>query len=146
MPDGVTSFRPHRGPITCPGPKLLPHLARTPLLASPPLLGVRSMSVGVSYHNDARLRRGTESWSASTLIVLSLLATQAGLAIAMHQWPIVATADAWIVGLIGLSAALVARPAKVAMIGAYVVGSDVLWRMNGALVPWEFAKYLVVAM
>ena len=86
----------------------------------------------------------TGSWASSLLALLGLLGLHAGLGLAMHQWPFVATAHGWIVGLIALIVAFDARPGKVAMIGGYIVGSDVLWRMTGAVVFWEYAKYLLV--
>lgn len=84
------------------------------------------------------------SWASSLLAVSGLLGFHAGLALAMQQWPVVATVHGWTVGLIALIVAFHGRPAKVAMVGAYIVGSDVLWRMTGAVVFWEYAKYLLV--
>lgn len=91
-------------------------------------------------------RTEAETWSSSPLMVMSLLALHAGLGLAMHQWPAVATAHGWVVGVIALTAALSASPARVAMVGAYIAGSDVLWRLSGALVFWEFAKYITAVM
>lgn len=36
------------------------------------------------------------------------------------------------------------RPVSIACVAAYVAGTDVLWRMTGAIVPWESSKYLVM--
>jgi hypothetical protein len=38
------------------------------------------------------------------------------------------------------------RPERVAYVAAYAVGAEVLWRMAGAQVAWEFAKYTVTVV
>src|SRR6266496_2701291 len=45
---------------------------------------------------------------------------------------------------VGLYLALTARDLiRVACWGAYAVGAEVLWRLAGAPLPWEYAKYSV---
>ena len=56
--------------------------------------------------------------------------------------PILATAHAGIVMLIGIGLALKKAPlAYIAYICAYIVGAEVLWRMSQASIPWEIGKY-----
>lgn len=84
------------------------------------------------------------TWSSSIVIVLGLFGFHAALGLAMHRWPVVATAHGWAIGVIALAVALRASRAKVAMLGAYIAGAEVLWRMSGALVPWEYGKYITI--
>ena len=58
--------------------------------------------------------------------------------------PTVATAHALLTGLVAIWAVLRWKTVSIACVASYAAGADVLWRMTGAHVPWEFSKYLVV--
>jgi hypothetical protein len=106
-------------------------------------------TMDVSITGNPSTYSDTESvgrWSSSILAIAGLLGIHSVLALAMHQFPTVATIHGWAVGVIAIVLALRAQPAKVAAAGAYVAGADVLWRMTGAGVFWEYAKYLLVLM
>ena len=55
-----------------------------------------------------------------------------------------ATAHALLTCLVAVWAVLRWNLVSIACVAAYAAGADVLWRMTGAHVPWELAKYLVV--
>lgn len=64
------------------------------------------------------------------------------LALLMHTTPQIATIHALLAFLVGLRWALVrSHLRQVAYVGAYITGAEVLWRMTGANIPWEFGKY-----
>jgi O-antigen ligase len=73
---------------------------------------------------------------------LLFLALHAPLALLLYRAPALATLHAVATVLFGL---IWARPPhgleKAAMVGAYIAGSEVLWRMTGANVFWEAGKY-----
>ena len=58
----------------------------------------------------------------------------------------VSTVHAVVVLLAGFAWAFAAREDRVAAWGGYVAASDVLWRMTGASIPWESAKYAFVGV
>jgi hypothetical protein len=65
-----------------------------------------------------------------------------GLALLMFQVPLVATIHAITVLAIGVFWGLFGKRAeRVAYISAYIVGSEILWRMCNAEVYWEYGKY-----
>src|SRR5260370_185376 len=35
---------------------------------------------------------------------------------------------------------------RVAWVGAYIIGTEIIWRMAGARLPWEFGKYATTAV
>jgi O-antigen ligase len=75
--------------------------------------------------------------------VLVFLAAHVALAFGMRAWPVLGTLHAYgtlVVGL-GLAFNVRHRAALVACAAAYIVGSEVLWRMVGAGVFWEYGKY-----
>ena len=71
----------------------------------------------------------------------------APLALLMRAEPGAATAHAVITGVVGLAVAQSANSMKrVAHLASYVMGADVLWRMTGAGVFYEYSKYATVAI
>ncbi len=69
------------------------------------------------------------------------------LALLMNQVREVATLHAFLTLGVGLWYAALGRdPVKVAFVGAYITGAEVLWRMTDAGVFWEFGKYATVAI
>lgn len=92
----------------------------------------------------------TDTWSEEggfRIHPLVLLAAHVPLAMVMAQSPIISTIHAVAVFLVGLWLAVMGRRIEpVAYIAAYIAGAEVLWRMTGARVPWEFGKYGVAAL
>jgi O-antigen ligase len=82
--------------------------------------------------------------SEGVKVALFLLA-HVVLGIAMAAAKEVATAHALITAVVALwVAASGAREERVAYAVAYITGAEVLWRMTGAQIFWEFGKYAVV--
>ena len=76
--------------------------------------------------------------------VLSFVLLHAALGVLCKYSGWVATAHALGTFVLGLYLASAGRGLfQVACWGAYVVGAEVLWRMAGASLPWEYAKYAV---
>ena len=70
------------------------------------------------------------------------LAAHAPLALAMASAEVVSTVHALLTLVVGLLWAGSGRkPERVAYVGAYIAGAEVLWRMTDARVFWEFGKY-----
>lgn len=66
------------------------------------------------------------------------------LALLMSRQPIVGAVHAVVSLILGLGWAISGRrPVRVAYVAAYVTGAEVFWRMTGAPLYWEFAKYAV---
>src|SRR5450631_1001261 len=63
------------------------------------------------------------------------------LGLAMRANPEVATGHAFVVLALGLGWAVAGYVNRVALWGGYAAASDVLWRMTGAAVRYEFGKY-----
>lgn len=80
----------------------------------------------------------TPVWATAFLLV------HVPLGLAMRAYPAVSTTHALLVFALGLGWAVAGYENRVAAWGAYVAACDVLWRMTGASVPWEFAKYALV--
>lgn len=81
-----------------------------------------------------------------TLTVLVLAHVPLGLAADLTRPP-VATMHAWATLAVATWIALFSRrPAAFAGAAAYVTGAEVLWRMNGAAVPWEVSKYAAIVL
>ena len=82
------------------------------------------------------------------IIAVSLfLAAHTVLAVAVQSSSTVSTIHAAITLLVGLVIASTTRHiSRVAVVVAYVVGSEVLWRMTRASVPWELGKYAISAI
>src|SRR5262245_37006759 len=92
---------------------------------------------------------GITQWfiqNPATKIVL-FFAVHAVLALLMIQINLVSTLHALATLLFGFWLAATARQAeKIVYVIAYITGSEVLWRMTGAQIFWEFGKYAVVAI
>lgn len=69
------------------------------------------------------------------------------LALLMSKFSVIATAHALATIAVGFWwAASGERLERVAYIGAYIIGAEVLWRMTGAQIFWETGKYATVAI
>lgn len=66
------------------------------------------------------------------------------LGLAMRASSTVSTIHAVFVFALGLGWALAGHENRVAIWGGYAAVCDVLWRMTGKSVPWEFAKYILI--
>src|SRR5256885_2169356 len=85
--------------------------------------------------------------SLSLAKVLTFFLLHIPLAILMSRLPIFATFHAFAVLAIGLWWALSGKPLqRVAYVAAYLVGSEVLWRMTKALIFWEIGKYAIATI
>ncbi len=79
--------------------------------------------------------------------VSSLLAAHVLLGLLLRNASLLATIHVAAVLLIGFWYALsTTRIERAAYLGAYITGSEVLWRMTQASVFWEFGKYAVMAI
>jgi hypothetical protein len=69
------------------------------------------------------------------------------LALAMRMSPLIATVHAVVTLLVGLYfVATDTLPYRMLYVCAYIIGSEVLWRMNGAAVFWEYGKYAIALL
>lgn len=68
------------------------------------------------------------------------------LGLILEQSSLLSTLHALAVFVLGARWAIKGHLEKVALVAAYVVGAEVLWRMTGARVFWEFGKYAVGAL
>jgi O-Antigen ligase len=85
---------------------------------------------------------GLKTWQ-----VLGFLLLHIPLALSMRGLPMVATVHAFGTLLLGLWCALFDRQReRVTYVVAYIVGSEVLWRMNESQSVWEFGKYATAAI
>lgn len=83
----------------------------------------------------------------STVWVLALLAMHAAMAIAMEQSSTLATLHAYVaIGAAACVALLSRRPELAACAAAYVVGSEVVWRMARASTFYEIGKYATIGI
>lgn len=98
-----------------------------------------TQTVALPSHNEQRVR------GESTRMV-AFIAVHAPLALIIYRVPAVAALHALIAFSVGLWAALCWRPQRVASVGAYIVGAELLWRMSGAPIPWEFGKYAITVI
>ncbi len=80
----------------------------------------------------------TLGWAVAFLLV------HVPLGLAFRSYPVISTVHALFVLALGIGWALSGKEKRVAVWGAYVVASDVLWKMTRASIPWEFAKYALV--
>lgn len=79
--------------------------------------------------------------------ISSLLAAHVTLGLLLRSVPLLATIHAGAVLLIGIWYALsTTRIERAAYLGAYITGSEVLWRMTTTSLFWELGKYAVVAI
>jgi hypothetical protein len=76
---------------------------------------------------------------------LLLAAAHAVLGLLMRDIGGVATLHAMLTGAVALGLVLKRAPAPyLLLVIAYIIGSEVLWRMNAAGVPWMYSQYLVL--
>src|SRR4051794_21569668 len=86
------------------------------------------------------------SKSEATL-ALAFVALHIGLAVAMRAQPAIATAHALATISVGLVYAVTTKRLRnLGVIAGYLAGCEVLWRMTGASVFWEFGKYSIAAV
>lgn len=79
--------------------------------------------------------------------IVLLLLLHVGLAYIMRLLPVIATIHGWLVLIIGIWMAFSAKDdRKIISIVAYIAGAEVLWRMNGAGLFWEFGKYATITI
>jgi hypothetical protein len=107
------------------------------------------MSISVSpaaFRPRPRTQRRESVRKAWIWAVIFLLA-HIPLGFLLRQLPLLATVHAWICVATGLYfAARDRRLERVAFVGAYITGSEVLWRMTGSQFFWEGGKYAVAAI
>ncbi|HEX8776466.1 MAG TPA: O-antigen ligase family protein [Pyrinomonadaceae bacterium] len=97
--------------------------------------------------NGVWQKRTTRVRRAGWLVALAFVAVHIPLALLMRHFSPLATVHALSVLAAGLLLAVLGRrPMQAGYIGAYVVGCEVLWRMSGAVIPWEFGKYAIVVI
>lgn len=82
------------------------------------------------------------------MLQLAFIAIHGPIAILIPKHSMLGTYHALATFAVGMVAAVFLRkPVLVASVGAYIAGSAVFWRMRAApLLPWEFAKYAVIAI
>lgn len=86
---------------------------------------------------------GRTRLSVGAALLLPLL--HVPLALLMCRAPAVGAIHAWTTLAIGVSLALSgASSSRVAGVAAYIVGAEVLWRMTGTPIFWEFGKYATI--
>jgi O-antigen ligase len=86
-----------------------------------------------------RPRAGSQRMALWTLIFLG---AHVPLAVLIFRSPSVSMVHALITLLIGLWFAISSEKLeRVAVVGAYIVGAEVLWRMSNSIPLWEFGKY-----
>ena len=80
--------------------------------------------------------------------LIALYLAHIPLAIFMYRMGVIATAHAMVTLAVGVGYALSPsrRSERVAYVGAYIAGAEVLWRMTNAQVFWEFGKYATVTI
>ena len=62
----------------------------------------------------------------------------------MRLYPVMATIHAYVVLTIGVVWAIRGNKLNMIYTAAYIAGAEVLWRMTGAHIFWEFGKYAVI--
>lgn len=88
-----------------------------------------------------------EGFQKRNLYLVLVIAAHVPLALFMQHYQAVATVHA--LGIFGIGAYFAASGQhieKVAYVGGYIVGAEVLWRMTEADVFWEFGKYATIAI
>lgn len=81
------------------------------------------------------------------MVLLSLLVTgHVPLVLIMRAAPVMASLHAVVCVALGVGIAAIRPMRDVALVIAYIAGSEVLWRMTGAGLFWEFGKYGVCAV
>lgn len=93
------------------------------------------------------MRRLPAVTAPSLAVLLAFFGAHVVLGIAMKKVPALATAHALLSLLVALYWAASAKgPGKVIAAICYLAAAEVLWRMTGAAVFWEFGKYAVCAV
>lgn len=90
---------------------------------------------------DTRLFAGIKTGGIWNVGVITIMAAHVVLGFVMihnRDW---STLHALITLSLGLWCAINGKLKHVAFVGCYIVGAEVFWRMNKAVVPWEFGKY-----
>lgn len=102
----------------------------------------RAPAAPVRWDGALEIPRGTTVWAAA------LLAVHVPLGMFAPTYPRLAIAHALLTLGVGLAWALLgSRSAdRVACVAAYIVGSEVMWRISGAHAGWEFAKYAMLGV
>lgn len=91
--------------------------------------------------------RATSNVAQADLAYAFFLLAHVPLGPLMRHWPAVSTVHALATLAVGLWWAISgASSVRVLSVIAYAVGADVLWRMTGASVFWEFGKYCIAAI
>lgn len=94
-----------------------------------------------------RLAGLREDAPLSTFAIALFLMAHVPLALLMYRIHTLATLHALATFAVGAFWALQpGKPERVAYAGAYIAGSEVLWRMTSASIFWEFGKYAVCAV
>jgi hypothetical protein len=103
-----------------------------------------------TFEDASTLRKPTEGVVKTMngpLVVILFFAAHVPLALLMRQYPEIATWHALAILAIGLWWAVSrSRSDWSIYVCAYITGAEVLWRMEGANVFWEFGKYAVAAI
>jgi hypothetical protein len=112
---------------------------------SPYFASAQAGTMGTVPSNYGASRTAPRASAGVSIIFLAgmLLVHIAG-GLAMRELPVLATVHALLTVVVSL--AVVIRGTRVAdaiCAVAYIAGSEVLWRMTQATVPWEYAKYAV---
>jgi len=80
-------------------------------------------------------------------LIVVFLSVHILFAFAFRQFAFMSTVHALFTIAIGLYVAATSRNLRpVVLISAYIVGAELIWRMTGASVFWEFGKYAVIAI
>lgn len=101
---------------------------------------------------SATLARASHRPPASSLLerssplLLLFLGAHVLLAFLVKMQPVIATVHAALIFALSVWGVLRWKPLGIAHVAAYVAGTDVMWRMMHAQIPWEFGKYLVAAL
>jgi O-antigen ligase len=103
------------------------------------------------YPEPSALKNGEQIQATSRrqlLRVATFFAAHALLGLMIYRYKSLATLHAFVTLALGLRWALAGRKQlhRVAYVGAYIVGAEVLWRMSNAVVFYEIGKYGVAAI
>ena len=81
-----------------------------------------------------------------TWLLILLIGAHIALGQFMRLYPIVSSVHAYLILGLGIFFALNNQRANIAKVAAYIVASEVLWRMTHARIFWEFGKYALCAI
>lgn len=115
----------------------LPVFAAVPL-RRPPLTRVYAGQLPRARRLIEGARSDRASWVATVLLAHAMLG------ILTVRYSAIVPLHALIVVPVAVWGAFRWRPARIACLGAYIAGSEVLWRAEHAPLPYEVGKYLVV--